>query len=490
MSAALSLAFLALVALAQDAPKPPTQPSPQPPAQPAEPAPSPPPAAPDAPSPRAAANAARRSAEESLLADLLPAALDTAGIADLAAKLGAAPDARETVRELSERYAQRLQPHLAKAGLAVRSRLGSAFAMGRGGTLQPSPGPELVALMEASIEWRRQLAAADDELLRNLLIVRTDKATHSPTLLAFLRTVARDDAPCTDPVAAVRIPALLDAAQLEPADRRRVEDGLDRWWQRTAAAIAARRAEDERVALERARLLTSWGPAWELTAAPDERAARTAQLAALDARSRSAEDALRVVVRDSGVQLLRMLPPDASVRVRDQIEALAWPELFAQEDLLAQAAAQASKGADPDLGSAMSLLIEDLARRLEPTRRDLSRRAARSEELDAVLAEADLGAPPQAAFAALAARLELMDASDRRRKLVRDTAVQLRAMARASGAPGAALLEERVAAIEAEQRSAAWMREGILDRIAELEQGGRSRVQDDGPVPPEEPANR
>jgi hypothetical protein len=440
------------------------------------------PAAPPTATLRAAARATRQAAEEALLRDLVPPPLTDAAIAALATRLGASADATETVRELAARYRQRVDADHARAGAAVRARLANAYASTPAGALEPAPGPELVTVLEQGAAWRATLAAADADLLKQLLVVRTDAAQVSPPLLAFERTVERDDAPTQDPVAGIRLPALLDGAGLEPADRRRVEDALERAWTRMGAAIAARRQARQRVDLERARLVAQWGPVWELTATPAQAAERRARLAELDARDRAGEEELRTAVRDAVMQAMRQSPPDAAARIRDQVDALAWPALFVQEDLLAQAVSAAAQGTEPALAEALRTVLAEVQRKLEPTRRELSRRAARSEELDAVLAGVQLGAPAQDAIAALGARLELLDTLDRRRRILRDGAAQLRNMATAGGAANAAALAERVLALEADLRTAAWMRQGLQDRIAELAEGGRER--------PEEPDTR
>lgn len=450
-----------------------------------------PPALAPAPAPtlKAAAHTARQAAEDTKLRELIPAPLTDAAISAMAARLGATSDATETVAELASRYRARVDAEHERLASAVRARLTNAFATTPAGALASAAGPELVAVLELSATWRPLLAAADNDLLRQLLIVRSDTAKAPPTLLAFERSVERDDAVSFDPMAGLRLPALLDAAQLTPGERRRVEDALDRHWTRTALAISARREARLRVELEHARLLQQWGPAWELTATPSETAARRRQLAELDALVRTAEDSLRAAVRESVTQVLRLVPQEAAARVREQVDTLVWPSLFVQEDLLSDAMLTATQGADPDLGDAMKTVFAELQRRLEPTRRELSRRAARSEELDAVVANVELGAHPQDAAAALAARLELLETVDRRRKFIRDTAVQLRHMATAGGAPNARALEERVAALDADIRSAEWLREGILDRIFELEQGGRERFDEmaNEPAPPPQP---
>ncbi|MBL9141498.1 MAG: hypothetical protein JNK53_06490 [Phycisphaerae bacterium] len=431
-----------------------------------------------APSLRAPAQAARQRAEDSQLRELVPPPLTDAGISAIAAALGADADAAPTVQELASRYRMRLDAEHAKATAEIRARLTSAYADGAAGALTPAPGPELVAALELSGSWRTLLAAADADLLKQLLIVRTEHATASPALISYRRCVERDDAPSNDPIAALRVPELLDTAALSPAERRRVEDALDRHWARTALAISARREARRHADLEGARLQLQWGASWQLTSTAAETAQRRLRLAELDERVRIAEDELRIAVRDSVQQLIRLIPQDAAARIRDQVDALAWPALYVQEELLARAVALACQGAEEDMVDAMRTVLAEMQRRLEPTRREVSRRAARAEELDASVASVELGAAPEAIAASINARLELLDSIDRRRKIVRDTAVQLRHMAFAAGIANADALKERVQALDADARTAAWLREGLLNRLAELEQGGRERVEE------------
>lgn len=410
----------------------------------------------------------RAVAEDAQLKDLVPPPLTSEQIHALGSRLGAGADTADTLRDLAKRYEARIRQPYERAVAAVRPRLAIAYATTPTGTLAPEPGPELVAALEASATWRAQLADADTELLRLLLVVRTDRATTTPAVLGYLRAVARDDMVGTDPTASLRLPALLDIAALPATDRQRIELQQDRSWVKTTAAIAARRRAVQQAAIRRAQLWAEWGPAWELTAAPALAEARRKQLAEMDARERGAEQELAAVNREAVIALLRALPTDAATRVRDAVDAIVWPHLFAQERLLAQAVERASVGADPALLPAMQAVLEELRRKLEGTRRDLSRRAARAEDLDAVLAAAELGQSADASAQALEAQLDLMDLSDRRRRLIRESAVQLRQMAVASGAPAANVLEERVTALDAELRNAQWMRAGLEARLQEL----------------------
>ena len=459
-----------------------------PPAAPADAAPAPAaqttPAAPAQTAPAAPAQptiavpGSRAVAEDAQLKELVPPPLTSEQVHALGSRLGAGPEAADTLNELAQRYEMRVRPLHDRALAAVRPRLAIAYAPTPNGTLAPEPGPELVAALEASATWRAQLEDADAELLRLLLVVRTDRASTTPAVLGYARTAERDDMVGADPTAALRLPALLDIAALPAADRQRVELQLDRRWVRTAVAIAARRREVQQSAIRRAQLWAEWGPAWELTAAPALAEARRKQLVELDARERAAEQELAAVNREAVIALLRALPPDAATRVRDTVDALVWPHLFAQERLLAQAVERAAVGADPALAPAMNAVLDELRRKLEGTRKDLSRRAARAEDLDAVLAAVELGQGSDATTSALEAQLDLIELTDRRRRLVRETAQQLRQMAMASGAPAAKLLDERVTALDAEQRNAQWMRAGLEARLQEL---GNPNQPDDAP---------
>ncbi len=443
--------------------------------------------APAAPPPKIVAAANRQSAEDAQLRELLPPPLEDAAIRALTAKLGASKDSDETVQALIDRYRSRTQDAYEKAVAFVRPRLTAAYLSTPAGTIQPTAGPELVSVLTQSHSWRATLARADTELLQQMVIVRTDAASASPALLEFTRAAERDDMTSLDPAAGIRLPALLDAAGLELADRRRVEDALERQWTRTAAAISARRAGQQAIELQRAQLLEQWGPAWALTATPTQMQAYQRQLSVLDARSRSAEAELRTAARESAVQLLRVLPQDAATRVRDAVDSLMWPSLFVQEELLKQAVTRAAQGAEPELLSAMQAALHELHRRLEGTRRDLSRKANLAEELDAVVASVELGAPDSYALEALQAQLDLLTTVDRRRKLIRAATEQLSHMAEASTAPNAYVLKERLTAIDADARSAEWLRQGLEERIAQLQEGGRDRPDSDSPDSPNSP---
>lgn len=386
----------------------------------------------------------------------------------MAAALGAGAQAQEHVQFLIDRYAERTQKPYEEALVFVRPRLGSAYT--GAGPLEPAPGPELVTVLQRSRAWRTLLTAAEDDLFRQLPLVRGEEASAPLSRLAFQRTVERDDMPSLDPAASIRLPALLDVAALDSLSRRRVEEALDRQWVRCAAAITTRRTTRDELQLERARLRDEWGAAWELTATNDLVMERQRQLTALHARELAADVQLAGVMREAAMQLLRLLPQAHAAPVRDTVDALLWPDLFAQEKVVKQAVARAIQGADPDLAAAMQGAILLMQQKLEPTRREFTRRAARVEDLQATIADAELGAGVDVTSQALLAHLDLLDLLDRRRRLVRETALSIYRMAHSIHAPQAPMLEECLASIDADARASNWLRQGLQERLDQLTQ--------------------
>jgi hypothetical protein len=336
--------------------------------------------------------------------------------------------------------------------------------------LQPMAGPELAALLAESADWRASLAATDADFLQRASLQRSADAAICPGLALYARVVERDDAPASDPAAALRITDLIDRAELGVADRLRVENALDKHWSRLANAIAARRVELSNIAIERARLEEQWGPAWEITASQATIDDRMRMLDRLAARERATEGPLRDATREAAATLLKVLAPDAAERVREVADRTVWPWLFESELALEGAVARASAIGGPPLGEPLAAMLQEMKFRLAGTRRELGRRAARAEELDTIIANAQTGTPAPAPLPLLEAQRKLQEILDRRRRMIRDAAVRMQ-QATASDPAMRPIFDERVAAIEAEMRSAQWRLRGIDERIAELRGG-------------------
>jgi hypothetical protein len=415
--------------------------------------------------------ALRDVSERELLAELVPPPIPSDEIRALAARLGAGADAGSALDAYVQRYEAATKDAHARAAADVRPRLAAAYDLATPG-VQPTPlaGPEIVSVLQRSAQWRDDLAQADAELFRSLGVLRTPKATVSPGLAAFTRIRDRDDLPAADPAAALRLPDLIDETKLAGADRLRVEEALDRQWLRLAAAIGTRRRELGAIAVDRAQLLAAWGPAWELSASPGVAAERARQLDALAARERATEQGLRTANREAIAALLKLLAPETAARVRDVVDEALWPWLFESERQLRTAVARVRKEAAADLVGALDAMLLDLDRRLDGSRRELSKRAARADELDLAVARSQLGVPPEQAIGVLEAQLALLETLGKRRDLARAIAVQMKQAAQTDPRI-APIFDERVAAIDAERRAAEWRREGITARLAEIKAG-------------------
>ena len=420
---------------------------------------------------RDARSAARATAESELMATLVPAPLTVEEMRATATALGAHTGIQDSLDALMLQYESLTKTPYASASAAVSARLSAAYRSATAtGSLEPMAGPELATLLEATSDWRRTLAAADNEFITRAATLRTGEPTQSPGLALFLRVVKRDDVPVNDPGAALRLPDLLNESGITGIDRRRIEDALERHWTRMANVIAARRVELIANALDRARLEESWGPAWELTASQgtiDERVRRLDQYAA---RDRASEAPLRAANHDAALALLRLLPAPAAERVRDAADRSIWPWIFDSERALEQAVTRATDIAGPQLGEPLTAIMYDLKLRLNASRRELSKRAANSEEFDAIVASAQSGAPPQDVVALLRSQRRLQELIDKRRRLVREAAVRMEQAA--SGDPRTrAIFAERITACDAESRTAQWRLAGIDERITQLNTG-------------------
>lgn len=420
------------------------------------------------PAPRPGRAEDRASKEAKLLADLAPAPLQEERIRAIAASFGADAGTASALDIAIAQYAAQTAEAHRRVLASTRARLASGYrATAAGGQLEAQPGPELAALIADCAAWRRTLAAADTALLRQLAVLRTADSARCPGQVAWDRTVERDDLPATDPGAALRVPELLDAAQLAASERTRVELALDRQWAAVAAAIAARRLAVADADAERARLLEQWGAAWQLAAPAQVVDERLRVLERLEARARAAEGPLRDANRAAALALLRLLPPDAADRVRDLTDRTLWPWLFDAELAVAETVRKAGELGGPALADPLNAMLRDLSMRLSGSRRELAKRAAAAEEVEAIVAAAESGAPTAELVPMLEARLRLHDLLARRLRTVTDMAAVMQQAA--SGDPRTkALLDERLESLRALARTHQWEQRGLVARITEL----------------------
>lgn len=410
----------------------------------------------------------RAAKEAKLLGDLAPAPMNEERIRAVAASLGSAEGTASALDIAIGQYAAQTAEAHRRVLASARARLAAGYrATAAGGTLEAQPGPELAALLAECTAWRRTLAAADTALLKQLAVLRAADSARCPGQVTWDRTVERDDLPAVDPGAALRLPELLDAAQVNAADRARVELALDRQWTAVATAIAARRLAVADAEVERARLLEQWGAAWQLAAPGQVIDERLRTLERIEARARSAEGPLRDANRAAAIALLRLLPPDAADRVRDLTDRTLWPWLFDAEMSVAETVRKAGELGGPALADPLNAMLRDLSMRLSGSRRELAKRAAAAEEVAAIVATAEAGAPASELVPMLEARLRLHDLLARRLRTITDMATVMQQAS--SGDPRTkALLDERLESLRALSRSHQWEQRGLVARITEL----------------------
>jgi hypothetical protein len=319
-------------------------------------------------------------------------------------------------------------------------------------------------MLEAGATWRDALARADGALLARLGALRGDKAGACNGLVACRRAEARDGIPGDDPLAALRLAALIDAAGLDAADRRRVEDALDRQWQSIARAIEERRRRLGAAELARARMLASWGPAWRVGAAPSELADRLARLEEASVAIDASDEPLRRANREAAIALVKVLGTAAADRVRDATDRILWPWLFSADARLAAAARRAGELGGDELAGHLGTLLRELDARLAATRRELGRRASDAEaaaELDDELPGHDR------AMARLEAEARLLEVRVKRMRSVSDACARMAQVA-ASDERAKPVMAEILASVQAERRTLDWELDGIRARIASL----------------------
>lgn len=416
----------------------------------------------------ASRDAARRAALAERVAALLPAPLEDDAIRALAASLGLRDGQREQVELLRGRYRDAVDARRAAAADALAARIGSAYGPEPGtDALAPRQGPELAAVLATALDWRTALAAADTQLTLGLAGQRDEAGSVGPGLARFRRAVERDDLPASDPVAAIRLPDLVEAAALPEADGRAISDALEPHWSRLADAIGARRlatiAAEAKVAAEEA----AWGAEWELTASPATVAERAARRAELDAAAAAAERALSDANRAAIAALLRMLPSASADRVRSTVDVAMWPALWAPERAMAAAIDSMRASAPPEVLGMADAASTDALRRLEPTRTELSRRAQAADAADELLVAAGAGdARPAALVNALSARKAVEELAERRRRTVADGVARMVQLL-GDHPKEAAMLAALKAELDSAGRAAAWRVRGLDARIAE-----------------------
>jgi len=435
------------------------------------------------PDPDAARAAAQQSAERDLVAQLVPAPIDADARRAMASALGLGATEAEAVALLDARYRAAIERRHRDAERAVRARIASSHRMApASGALEPQPGPELVSILRESAAWRAALASADAEWVQGLADQRRTAGPEGPSMILVRRAAARDGMAANDPLADVRLPELIDVAGLEPDPRRAIEEAMEPSLAKVAAAIAARRRTVDAAEVERAALLESWGPSWRLTTDAPLAAEREAALERIDARVRAAEAPLAAANREAIATLLRMLPSAAADRVRDRVDRLLWPWLGEPERSLDAAAREAAAASPAAVAEAIESARTDLRTRLEPTRREAARRAERIDTAADAVGNGPAPHEPAAVLALLEAQSSLEDVLARRRRTMREAAERMRRAA-AGEARATELIEERIAALEAAARMAAWRQSGFEARRAELRTPAPG-APGDGPAPP------
>lgn len=366
----------------------------------------------------------RTEAEQALLDALLPKPMSRERLSAFLATIAPGLEIGGQIEAAHALYLDRVRDATRAARTPVAGRVPAAFVFDPAEqSFEPRFTPALVELLAARADAAEAAARAEAVLVRSIESeTPADARRRIPLALEAWRT---ESLPRRGLLASTEtsVAALVARIPLEPT----LEIGVGQ----VVAAHAARTADllGERLALlganelERARIETEAGPLWRLGPSSDERRALEARLSALDDRAYANEAALRDERLDAIRQLRLRLPATAGRRLVEAWQRAVHPELFDDERLLAELveASIASTDIADDTRVLLVDTVEQGYRRLEP----LAEKCCLAADLlePRILDRSTFGV-----VAEIGARMALLEAQIRRRKVLRETFERVRIM--------------------------------------------------------------
>ena len=391
--------------------------------------PAPPPVATPTPTPAPAPASARgmlvagrAEAETALLESLLPKPMSRERFARLLSAIDPSLATNAMVTAAHDLYLDRVREASRSVETAVAGRVPAAFTFDPAEqSFEPRYTPELVELLSARARAADATSRAEAVLVRG--VESETPADARRRIAGALEAWRMESLPRRGLLASTEtaIGELVARIPLEAT----VEVGVGQVVAAHAARVAA--LLGERLELlranesERARIESAAGPLWRLGADPAARAATEAALAQLYDRDYANERAIRDERLDALRQLRLRMPAREGRRLVEAWQRAVHPELFDDERLLAELV-EASIASNDLADDARVLLLDTVEqgyRRIEPLAEKCSLAADALEPR--LLDRTTFGV-----VAEIGARMSLLDAQLRRRRVVRETFERIR----------------------------------------------------------------
>lgn len=366
--------------------------------------------------------AGRAEAEAALLESLLPKPMSRERFARLLAAVDPSLATNAMATAAHDLYLDRVREASRSVETAIAGRVPAAFTFDPAEqAFEPRYTPELVELQAARARAADASARAEAILVRG--VESETPADARRRIAGALEAWRMESLPRRGLLSSTEtaVGALVARIPLEPT----VEVGVSQVVSAHAARVVALLGERLELLrtneLERARIESAAGPLWRFGADPATRAATEAALAQLDDRDYANERAIRDERLDALRQLRLRMPAREGRRLVEAWQRAVHPELFDDERLLAELV-EASIASNEIADDARALLLDTVEqgyRRIEPLAEKCSLAADALEPR--LLDRSTFGV-----VAEIGARMSLLDAQLRRRRVVRETFERIR----------------------------------------------------------------
>ena len=348
----------------------------------------------------------------------------------------------------------------------------------------PRPTPELVALLALRDKSIRNIRSAERKLLDAVEseVPATARAAYARAILAWrLEEMPRE---ALLPSTRTSLLEILPKVRVDAPTLVALEPYIADYARALATAVLDRTRTLADADTARAITETSAGTLWRY--APEAIAREVEKtLGELDDREFATELGIRTIHFDTVARLRsRMQPRDGRLFVELWQRTL-HPALFEDERMLSRMVEEtlASPGFSPDQSTALLDALDSIYQRLEP----LSRRSC--ESADRILPR--LADRSSASIAAeIDARLELIEVQQKRRAIVKEAMLRIRAMLGDADPALTARVEDALASVDSLGRADAFDQRSLLARRGALaDEANSAAVPQSGSIEPSSPTD-
>jgi len=421
---------------------------------------------------------ARRDALEQLRRECLPEPITEEDLRAFADEVGASEESKALLPRIADNYRRAWADLDARTASEIRGRLEASYRFDeRSERVVSVPTPELLellaarsrlvdAIVEADAAVFRELEAIGDPLRRTLLA----DIRHERLQRVFRRREVL-------PGATLDLIDLLADLEIDASARMGMLETIERYRRDHQRLVEARFREGLAIDAEEATLRVNLLPAWELIAAPAERAEVEAQLRDLARRGAELDAPLRALLRETLVAWRRMLPDEEGRRLQEAYQRRTYPELFRDEVRLAALVERVSKAAAFDEAKLAAVGLS-----LDRCSRELQRPGLLLMELaDSLVAVEALPDPADRAEAAMLLESRVLEIQERRRDRIDAAVREVATLVPGERVEATAAIAEFGSTDESLRRAASFRRAMLGRSIAALRELARN------PRPIEEP---